>query len=209
MIVKENSLKVLVFDCDGVMFDTENANRIYYNSILEHFNKPLLTQQQFEYVHMSTVKQALFFLFQDREDMDDVFEYTRHMKYDPLIPHMEIEPFLKPLLHHVKKKLKTAIATNRSTTMHAVLSYHGLTELFDMVVTSLDVERPKPHPEQLHKIMDHFKAAPEEVLYIGDSKTDEEAAIKSGVLFVSYKNPSLEASHHIRDLREVLTILDL
>lgn len=202
-------IKVLVFDCDGVMFDTEKANRMYYNRILEHFGKSPLTQEQFEYVHMSTVKQALFFLFKGRETMDEIFEFTRTMSYAPLIPHMEIEPYLKPLLHTVKKQMKTAIATNRSTTMNGVMTYHGLSDLFDLVVTSLDVEQPKPHPEQLLKILDHFKVEPEEALYIGDSKTDEQAALKSGVPFVSYKNPSLEASHHIRDLREVMAILNL
>lgn len=209
MTGKDTAVKVLVFDCDGVMFDTEKANRMYYNRILEHFGKPPLTREQFEYVHMSTVKQALFFLFEDRENLDAVFDFTRTMTYDSLIPHMEIEPFLIPLLRLVKKRMKTAIATNRSTTMNGVMTYHGLSDLFDLVVTSLDVEHPKPHPEQLLKILDHFKAAPEEALYIGDSETDEQAAIHSGVPFVSYKNPSLCASHHIRDLREVMTILNL
>lgn len=211
MGVQQNgkNVKVLAFDCDGVMFDTEKSNRIYYNRILEHFGRPPLTREQFDYVHMSTVKEALNFLFKDMGNLDAVFDFTRSMTYDSLIPHMEIEPFLKPLLHTVREVMKTAIATNRSTTMNGVITYHGLSDLFDLVVTSLDVERPKPHPDQLIRIMDHFEAAPDEVLYIGDSKTDEQAALTSGVPFVSYKNPSLSAAHHIGDLREILAILNL
>jgi len=63
MVGSGRAVKVLVFDCDGVMFDTEKANRMYYNRILEQFGKSPLTQEQFEYVHMSTVKQALHFCF--------------------------------------------------------------------------------------------------------------------------------------------------
>jgi HAD superfamily hydrolase (TIGR01509 family) len=206
---KGSKIKVLVFDCDGVMFDTENANRLYYNRILGYFGKPELSKEQFDYVHMSTVKEALFYLFPERDDLSDVFQATRTMNYDSLIPHMEIEPYLKPLLHRVRSVMKTAIATNRSNTMNGVMVYHGLTDLFDLVVTSLDVERPKPHPDQLIKILEHFRIAPDEALYIGDSPTDEKAAESSGVTFVSYKNPSLKASHHIGDLREVMAILDL
>ncbi len=198
---------MLAFDCDGVMFDTEKANRMYYNRILEHFGQPVLSREQFEYVHMSTVKQALNFLFKDRECLNEVFDYTRNMSYEPLIPHMEMEPYLKPLLHWVKPALKTAIATNRSNTMNGVMTFHGLSELFDLVVTSLDVEHPKPHPDQLLKIRDHFGVAADNILYIGDSKTDEQAAIMSGVPFVAYKNPSLQASYHISDLKEVKAIL--
>ena len=199
--------KVVVFDCDGVMFDTEKANRIYYNSILKHFKQPLLTQTQFNYVHMSTVKEALLFLFPDHDRMDDVFEYCRTMSYNPLIPHMEMEPYLMALLRQLKNKYKTAIATNRSTTMNAVMDYHGLSESFDLVVTSLDVIHPKPHPEQLLKIMDAFKVLPEEILYIGDSKTDEEAALNADVPFVAYRNSALKARYHIKDLWEITTIL--
>ncbi|MBU1170445.1 MAG: HAD family hydrolase [Proteobacteria bacterium] len=204
-----NMVKVVVFDCDGVMFDTENANRMYYNTILLHFKRPPLSQDQFVYVHMSTVKEAIAFLFNDREDLTDVFDFCKTMSYDPLIPHMRIEPNLMPLLSGLKSHYKTAIATNRSNTMPAVLNHFKLDPFFDMVVTSLDVENPKPHPEQLIKIMNHFHAKPDEILYIGDSKTDEQAANKARVLFVSFNNPSLEAHYHVRDLKEVETLLNL
>ena len=41
-------IKVVAFDCDGVMFDTTKANMSYYNEILEHFGQPTLTPDQFE-----------------------------------------------------------------------------------------------------------------------------------------------------------------
>jgi phosphoglycolate phosphatase-like HAD superfamily hydrolase len=200
-------IKVVAFDCDGVMFDTVESNKVYYNGILSHFNKPLLTPSQFDFVHMSTVKEAILFLFQDDHRIDEVFAYCREMSYDPLIPHMTIEPGLKSLLNLLRPRFKTAIATNRSTTMGSVMKYHGLTDLFDMVVTSMDVENPKPHPEQLFKIMERFRAIPDEVLYIGDSRTDEQAAMGAGVVFAAYRNPTLAARYHVRDLCEIKTIL--
>ena len=45
-------IRAVVFDCDGVMFDTADANRIYYNRVLERFGKPPLNQEQFINVHM-------------------------------------------------------------------------------------------------------------------------------------------------------------
>ena len=38
-----NHIKVAIFDCDGVMFDTEKTNMAYYNRILEHFEQPPMT----------------------------------------------------------------------------------------------------------------------------------------------------------------------
>lgn len=205
----ENKIKAVVFDCDGVMFDTDNANKMYYNGILAHFGRPEMTQEQFEFSHMSPVKEALEYLFSDMETMDDVFDYCSRLTYDALFPHMDMEPYLRTLLKNLKGRFITAIATNRSNTMNGVLKYHELEEDFQMVVTSLDVENPKPAPDQLLKIIEHFRLKPSEMLYIGDSTTDEQAALKAGVVFVAYENSSLQADYYISDLKEIEKIMKI
>ena len=44
--VLKDTIKAVVFDCDGVMFDTADANRIYYNRVLANFNKQPLSEEQ-------------------------------------------------------------------------------------------------------------------------------------------------------------------
>ena len=61
-------IKVVGFDCDGVMFDTKNANIAYYNRILEHFGKPEMTSEQFEFTHTHTVYESIEYLFQGNLD---------------------------------------------------------------------------------------------------------------------------------------------
>ena len=58
-------VKVVAFDCDGVLFDTEQSNRAYYNAVLKHLGFPGLTGEQFAYVHMHTVDESLAYLFKD------------------------------------------------------------------------------------------------------------------------------------------------
>lgn len=205
----ENKIKAVVFDCDGVMFETDNANKMYYNGILGHFGRPEMTQEQFEFAHMSPVKEALKYLFKDMEKIDDVYKYCSKLTYDSLIPHMNMEPYLRQLLENIKGQFITAIATNRSNTMNGVLKYHKLEDEFQLVVTSLDVENPKPFPDQLLKIIEHFQIRPAEMLYIGDSTTDEQAALKAGVIFVAYANTNLKADYYITDLKEIEKILKI
>ena len=90
--------------------------------------------------------------------------------------------FLRPLV-------KTAISTNRTTTIERSLNFIGLAGYFDLVVSALDVARPKPHPESLNKILDHFQVRPDEAVYIGDSVVDAEAAQRAGIPLIAYKNP--------------------
>ncbi|MEW6671655.1 MAG: HAD-IA family hydrolase [Thermodesulfobacteriota bacterium] len=199
--------KVVAFDCDGVMFDSVKANTAYYNHILTHFGLPVMTPQQFVYANMHTSEKVLTYLFSGSEMLDAALAYRRGLSYRPFVREMEIEPNLKPLLQTLRPRYKTAIATNRTDSIGWVLSDHGLEKLFDLVVSALDVRSPKPDPEPLQKILAHFRIAPHEALYVGDSELDEIAAGRAGIPLVAYNNPSLNAAHHIRSLKELQAML--
>ena len=120
---------------------------------------------------------------------------------------MIIEPDLKDLLKTLKSKIGLAVATNRSNTIGEVLKTHDLEKYFDIVVSSLDVNHPKPHPESIFKILDFFQVDQNHCIYIGDSKIDYQTARSSRVIFVSYRNPELRADFQIRRLREILDVM--
>ncbi|MBF0118642.1 MAG: HAD hydrolase-like protein [Desulfobacterales bacterium] len=199
------NIKVVAFDCDGVMFDTNNANSAYYNHLLTRFGKPRLTNEQFYYVHMHTADESVEYLF--GEEAEEVKDYCKTLTYKMFFPYMEIEPNLKQVLETLRKKYKTAIATNRTSSMGSVLSEFSLTSFFDLVVTALDVERPKPYPDPLIKILEHFNIESNQLIYIGDSQLDEESSHSAGVNFVAYNNLDLSADFHIKSLIELLNFL--
>jgi phosphoglycolate phosphatase len=201
-------VKAVVFDCDGVMFDTVKANTAYYDHILRQFGKPELTPEQFAYTHMHTVDEALVYLFDDAAQLSEARDFRKQLSYLPFLQVMEIEPGLKPLLRQLKPRYHTAVATNRTDTMNRVLRTHGLENAFDLVVTALDVAKPKPHPDQLNKILDHFALAPGQVIFIGDSELDAAAARAAGVFFVAYANRALTADFHIDRLQQIEGMLN-
>lgn len=204
-----NDIKVVVFDCDGVMFDTAGSNKAFYNHILEHFGLPAMSAEQFAFVHMHTVDESLALLFNDAEQLAAAKAYRKQMNYIPFLQFMRIEPDLKPLLLKLRPVYKTAIATNRTDTMSRVLEEHDLVQLFDLVVTALDVVHPKPHPEQLEQILAHFDVQSHQAIYIGDSGLDKAAANAADVAFIAYSDDALEADFHITRLREIEDILPI
>ena len=139
--------QLLILDCDGVMFDTSAANRTYYNRLLRAAGLADLTDEQFAFAHMHTVFESVDYLFKTPELIKSAHQMRRRMSYASVIKDMRIEPHLKSVLRSVRPGVKTAVATNRIDTMDAVLDHHGLTDLFDLVVTAQDVKQPKPHPE--------------------------------------------------------------
>ena len=201
--------KVVAFDCDGVLFDTEQANRVYYSNILQHFGRPAVTDEQFVFVHMHTVFESLAYLFPDEKTLTAAHVFRKTMDYQEYLRYFTVEPHLVSLLEKLKLQYKTAIATNRTDTMGRLLAAFDLDGYFDLVVTASDVERPKPHPDVLLKISDYFKLPPNQVIYIGDSLLDELAAKATGMPLVAYRNSELSAEHHINNLNELEGLLEV
>jgi phosphoglycolate phosphatase len=208
-VIDPQCIQVVAFDCDGVMFDSTLANQAYYNHLLAHIGQPEMTPAQFAFAHMHTVDEVLEFLIQDPDLRSEARLYRRRMSYMSFIRHMVVEPTLKPLLANLKPVFKTAIATNRTDTMDRVLSEHSLEGWFDIVVTASDVRRPKPHPEQLKVILAHFNIKPDQMIFIGDSPLDGQAAQAAGVPFIAYRNSELEAERCIESLEEIQVLLAL
>jgi len=200
-------VKVVIFDCDGVMFDSKDANEAYYNQILAHFGKPPMNSQQSKYVHMHTADRSVAYLFSDDPLVERALAYRHQISYFPFIPLMEMEPHLKAFLEYLRPTYKTAISTNRSDTMNRVLLHHGLEAYFDLVISSLDVKYPKPHPESLIKILNHFSLSPHEAIYVGDSEIDELAAKAAGIPLVAYKNRGLSAALHVEHFKGLEVLL--
>ena len=84
-----------------------------------------------------------------------------------------------------------------------------MTDLFDILVSSNDVERTKPDPECVSIILKHFGMKPDEVLYVGDSDVDRETAARAGTPFAAYRNAPLQADLHLPSHTHLLEVLAL
>ncbi len=199
--------KIVVFDCDGVLFDSKEANRHYYNAILAHFGHPPMTADELEFVHMHNVMQSIDHIFRHYpDDLPRAHALRKNMDYAPFLRYMRMEPDLPRFLDFLDGRCHTAISTNRTTTMPAVLAMNGLAHRFELVVTALDVQHPKPHPEALEKILYHFNLRPEDGVFIGDSIIDEKHARAAGMPLIAFRNPELAADYHVASFSEAMQL---
>ena len=201
-------LKVIIYDCDGVLIDSHAANQAFYNHILAHFGQPPLTPDQWAHVAPLTAPDALTWLFQGTPWLAAAQEYQKTVDNSPFIPLIQAEPHLKETLALLRPHYHTAIATNRGKSLPSVLEHCGLEVFFDFIVSSLDVREPKPHPECLHQILEHFQVLPEQACYIGDSDLDREVSHRVGVIFIAYRNPDLSANFHLKNHSDLWRLLN-
>ena len=200
-------LKGIIFDCDGVLFDSRASNIQYYNLILGALGQPPMSRQDEDYTHMASVGQSLARIVPPAL-MSRLPEARKRIVYRrDILPLLEPEPGLMELLRWLRGAgLRRGICTNRTTTMEYVLDHFGMTELFFPVMTASRV-RAKPHPEGICATLNAWGLARDEVAFMGDTIADEETARMAVVCFWAYRSPSLSARLHLDDfwaLRRVL-----
>ena len=76
------------------------------------------------------------------------------------------------------------VSTKWRSRIEETFAREGLGAYFELVVGGDDVAVHKPDPEGLRQALDKMRLAPEDVVYVGDSIADGEAARRAGVAFV-------------------------
>lgn len=207
---KRWEIDCIIYDCDGVLFDSLEANGRLYNHIATSMGRSPLTNDEHRYCHTHTVFESIRYMFpndeaQERRAVDFL---KKEIDFKDFIKYLKMEPNLLETLNILKNMgKKRAISTNRTTSMKYIMEKFNLSPYFDMVVTALDVAKPKPDPESVEKILKELKVKRDRVLYVGDSEVDKGTALSSGVRFIAYKNRILEADALIEDHLALLDYL--
>jgi HAD superfamily hydrolase (TIGR01549 family) len=187
--------KGIVFDCDGVLFESKSANLAYYNEVLSAFNVPPVTVDQHERAHIchTAATPQVFAALLGPEQVALAIEMVAKLYYRKFIPFMTPEPQLHEVIATLAARYPLAVATNRGTSMAEILVHFDLADYFQVVITSRDVPRPKPFPDMLHLAARRLGIVEQDLLFVGDSELDAAAATAAGMPFIAYKSIQGEA----------------
>ncbi|NPA95295.1 MAG: HAD-IA family hydrolase [Thermodesulfobacteria bacterium] len=200
--------RLIIFDCDGVLFNSLEANRAFYNQIATQAGRAPLTQDEMAFCHMHTAFDSINFLFKDYPELiQKAFEVYDKIDYADFLQYMTVEPGMVETVSRLKKDRLTAISTNRSTTMPKLIELYNLDSLFHEIVCALDVERPKPHPEGIELILGRLGCDREDAVYVGDSKVDEDTARNADIPLIAYKNRQLDTPFHADSFDDIARLL--
>ncbi len=200
-----NGIAGIVFDCDGVLFESRAANLAYYNAILAQFDEPPVTDEQRERAHLchTAASPEVFRILLGAERQATALEAASQLDFRRFIPAMTPEPELFEVLSELALNYPLAVATNRGGSMREILTHFSLHDFFRAVVTSRDVPRPKPYPDMLLEVAHQLKISPENLLFVGDSELDQAAALSAGMRFAAYRR-SLPAEVQVDSHRQLL-----
>ena len=180
-------LRALLFDLDGTLIDSADANHAAYSRALQEFG-----------VHIEPDEVAKAAAGRQWRDFLPELLYEAGVERDPAaiaarkgelyrdaLGDLRLNGALLALAASVGPEMKTALVTTASSqSVRAILDHPNLRHTFDCVVTGDDVTRHKPDPEAYLLAMARLQLDPRECLAFEDSDIGVASARAAGVSVV-------------------------
>jgi len=183
------TIKAVVFDFDGLMFNTEEIFNLSGRELLRRRGKemtPALLS-----LMMGRKSDEAFPLMIEAlgltEDPNALRAEERAIFHDLLWKHVAPMPGLFELLTHIEDcGLPKGVATSsRRPYIESLLGHFQLMDRFEVTLTAEDVTRGKPHPEIYLTAAERIGVQPTEMLVLEDSEMGTRSAAAAGAVAVS------------------------
>jgi HAD superfamily hydrolase (TIGR01509 family) len=181
--------RAVVFDLDGLMFNTEDLYQDVGTEMLRRrgktFDAELLDGM------MGRPANAALQLMIDYHQLDctvgDLIVETDSLFADLLEHRLEQMPGLADLLVALERaSLPKAIATSSGPTfVRRVLDHFSLAPRFEFILTCDDIREGKPHPEIYLLAASRLGCLPQEMLVLEDSQNGCRSAVTAGAIVVA------------------------
>lgn len=180
----KQTIDAVVFDMDGLMFNTEDLYDQVGDAILERRGKRFT--RELKLAMMGLPGDKAFQVLIDRCKLDDsvkqLQEETEALFAEMLPREIRTMPGLLELLDRLEgEDIPKGIATSSHQGFATIaLGQFDLAPRFDFVLTAESVTQGKPHPEVYLLAAEKLKVPPRSVLVLEDSHTGSTAAAAAG-----------------------------
>ncbi len=187
--MSQPEIKAVVFDLDGLMFNTEDVFNLSGHELLRRRGKEmtheLLTQMMGRRAHEAF--QAMVEMHDMTESIDDLLAESGDIFKSLLEDHLAPMPGLYQIFEVIEsKQLPKAVATSSSRPyLHDILGRFDLLSRFELTLTAEDVTHGKPHPEIYQTAAEKLQIAPEEMMVFEDSEAGTKSAAAAGAIAIS------------------------
>ena len=172
----------IIFDMDGVIFDSERAYIDAFRQITESENLPFVEEACIECIGVTWENTKAIFERCYGADFDFPYYYNK-VRERLSTTNFDLKPGVFELFHWLREE-GVPVALASSTTERSVrrmLTRAGLIDYFDVLVCGDMVSRSKPHPEIFLTAADRLGAAPDRCYVIEDSFNGIRAAHAAGM----------------------------
>jgi len=201
-------IELVVFDADGVLFESGESNIAYYNAIFAAAGEPPLTSAEENASLFHATAQVLRARAGERRVLyERMLELVRTLDNTPFLKMLRPPLQLRPFMLELKTRYRVALATNRSATVPALIEHLELGGVFDAIASARDKVEPKPAPDILQLCLQRAEVPAHRAIYIGDSPIDLDASTAAGMHFIGLGR-RVTHEHQVATLAELPARLD-
>ncbi len=197
-----------IFDFDGTTFDSASTMGPVFRAGFEAIGRTCTDEQGQEYMHHSIEALAKAEHFEDRFE-EFINAVAVALDWPETIAATKVFPDAEEALKELRKRGKKIGIMSGNITSHINLVLRNLKmeDAFDVVVGSDLIQHPKPAPDGILLACERLGVkADRDVLYIGDSEQDIQAAEAAGVDGVLIDRPKI---YEDLNCLKVKTLIDL
>ncbi len=175
----------IVFDVDGVLFDTERVNRRAWEQVSRELGCPHIADHYLECVGRTRADDIVLVRSLTSPDfpVDRFFEGTTRLCLEWMSKEVPVKPGARELLEFLKERqIPTALATSTYQERNLMrMEMAGLTHYFQSMTTGDQVARGKPDPEIYRTACSKLGTNPARTIAIEDSKNGILSASAAGM----------------------------
>ena len=166
--------KIVIFDMDGVLIDTESIHDLSWKVTFEHFNLDISEENRRMFLGkgFKDYFKHLVKITSSDDQVHEMREYQRNFYYDYFRKNdIKVKPGVFEILSELKSlKLKLAVASaTRKESAEKSLKSVKLYDYFDYHVFGDMVKESKPNPDIFLNVVDHFGFTVKDALVLEDS----------------------------------------
>jgi HAD superfamily hydrolase (TIGR01509 family) len=202
------AIRGVLLDIDGTLVDSNDAHaRAWVDAFAKHGYHVSFDKVRF-YVGMGgdNLIKAVIGLGKDDPQTKKLSEHYGEIFRANYRLHLRAFPGAKALVEHMHQQGLRLIAASSShkTDVRALLDIVGITKTIDGFTSADDVDNSKPDPDILQVALDKGKLSAHEVVVVGDTPYDIEAAERTGIGCIAFRSGGWKE----RDLKGALEIYD-
>jgi HAD superfamily hydrolase (TIGR01509 family) len=200
--------RAVILDMDGTLIDSNAAHVKAWVDVLREFGHEVSEQEIWPYIGMGgdNLLPAAVKISKESEEGKKISERRGEIFKSRYLPHLKPFPEVRPLLERMKQDgLKLIIATSSpEDEVSRAIEIVGIKDLLEDATSASDAGKSKPDPDVVQAALDRLKMSAGEVVMLGDTPYDIQAAGKVGIQVIAFRCGGFKDE----DLKGALAIYD-
>jgi phosphoglycolate phosphatase len=187
-----------IFDIDGVLLDSKQANAAYYRAFLARHGYPPVSESKLEYGHSHTLRESIaYFTGAPDRVVDELWEQSRDLAGYPY-KLARLPEHCEATLEALSKRYALGVMSSRIIAgIEQFLDLSGTHNCFSTIIGYEDTSEHKPSPAPLLLACERLSVEPSSAVYVGDASSDLACACAAGAHFIAYGDAVPEAEHAV------------